>query len=91
LFNLGDDRENVMVQNNLAYSGLRVEKKGRMVRLLYTAGPMENAAFKEVTSREFDFDPHYIGLFAIRGFVNDSVVAPVRIRSFKLDYFECKP
>ena len=91
LFNLGDDSENIMVQKNLAYSGLRIEKNGRMVRLLYTAGPMENAAFKEVTSREFNFDPHYIGLFAIKGFVNDSVVVPVRIRSFNLNYFECKP
>jgi hypothetical protein len=91
LFNLGDEKENEMVKNNLAYSGLRIEKNGKMIRLLYTAGPMENAAFREVISKEFDFEPHYIALFAIKGFVNDSIVMPAKIRSFTLSYFECKP
>ena len=91
LFNLGEEKENEMVKNNLAYSGLRIEKNGKMIRLLYTAGPMENAAFKEVISKEFDFEPRYIALFAIRGFVNDSIVIPAKIKSFNLSYFECKP
>ena len=91
LFNLGEDKENEMVKNNLAYSGLRIEKNGKMIRLLYTAGPMENAAFKEVISKEFNFEPRYIAIFAIRGFVNDTIVIPAKIKSFNLNYFECKP
>ena len=79
-----------MVRNNLAYSGLPIEKTGKSIRLLYTAGPMENAAFKEVTTRDFDFTPHWIAIFAIKGFVNDSTIAKVVVKNFKITEYPCK-
>jgi len=90
IFNWSTEEDNTMVRNNLAYSGLRIEKSGKGIRLLYTAGPMENAAFKEVTTRDFDFTPHWIAIFAIKGFVNDSTIAKVVVKNFKITEYPCK-
>lgn len=84
-----DQNEQGLVVDNLRYAALRIEKQGRRVRFLYSAGSMENAAFKEVASREFAFDPRYVGLFALRGFVDDSLAMPAHFTFFSLTCVPC--
>jgi hypothetical protein len=73
-----------LVYNNLLHIGLKIEKNGHHYKLLYQAGPLENGAFKEAFSGDLNMDPHYIGLFALEGFVKDTSYAPVHFKYFNL-------
>ncbi|HTX20021.1 MAG TPA: hypothetical protein VMG34_15320 [Bacteroidota bacterium] len=81
LFQLGENQDTI-VKQNLHNSALRIEKRGTLLRFLYSGGPMDNAAFKEVTSREFEIEPRYVALFAVKGFVDSTAVVPVRFTFF---------
>ena len=61
-----------LIRQNLESTALRIEKHGTRLRLLYSAGPIENAPFKEVGGTEFDFRPAYVAVFALKGFVSES-------------------
>ncbi len=89
LFRIGSDSENIITEN-LRHSGLRIEKVGDRFRLLFSDGAMENSAFKEVVSREFDMKPNYVGIFALKGFVGDSVIMPVHFSFFRLTSEPCR-
>ena len=78
-----------LVRQNLESSALRIEKRGAHLRLLYSAGPMKNAPFKEVGSTDFDFRPSIVALFAIKGFVSESEVVPVYVDAFSQSEVEC--
>jgi transcriptional regulator with XRE-family HTH domain len=80
-----------LVRRNLESSALRIEKRGTRVRLLYSAGPVKNGPFKEVGATEFDFRPRYVGVFALAGFVSDSVAMPVYVDAFGLAEERCSP
>jgi len=71
-----------LVRQNLESSALRIEKRGAHLRLLYSAGPMKNAPFKEVGGTDFDFRPTYVAVFAIKGFVSESADVPVYVDAF---------
>lgn len=84
------DSTNVeLVRQNLRHSALRIEKQGSKLRLLYSNGSMANAAFKELSSQEIDIKPHFIGLFALRGFVNDATDLPARFDYFSYSSQPC--
>lgn len=85
LFKL-DSTNEALVKQNLQHSALRIEKNGTRFRLLYANGSMPNSAFKEIISGDIDMDPKFIGLFALKGFVDSAVVMPVR-----LDFFSYNP
>lgn len=70
-------------------SALRIEKEGNRYRFLFSDGAMENSAFKEVASREFAMKPKYVGVFAMKGFVNDTDVVPVHFKFFRLTSEPC--
>ena len=74
---------NPLLIRNLENSALRIEKHGNKFRFLYSNGVAENEAFKEVFTHEFDMEPKYIGLFAIKGFTGSGVI-PVRFKYFRL-------
>ena len=78
-----------LVRQNLESSALRIEKRGSHLRLLYSAGPLENGAFKEVGRTDFDFRPTVVALFAIKGFVSQSEVVPVHIDAFSQTEVPC--
>ena len=78
-----------LVRDNLESSALRIEKRGTQLRLLYSAGPMRNAPFKEVGRADFDFRPAYVAVFAIKGFVSDSEAVPVYVDSFGESEMSC--
>ncbi|HMH35188.1 MAG TPA: hypothetical protein VK543_19260, partial [Puia sp.] len=65
-----DSTKSFLVQN-LYSTALRIEKNGKKLRLLYSGGQGGNPAFKEIVSQDFDFNPRYIGLFALKGFVTE--------------------
>jgi len=71
------------VADNLASAAVRIERRRHGVRLLYSAGPLGNAAFKEIAAREFDFEPAFIGIFALKGFVDGVEDLPVRVNDYR--------
>jgi len=85
-----DSSQIELIENNLSKSALRIEKSGSIFRFLYSAGPLENAAFKEVAVREFNISPRYIGIFAIQGFVTAGDVSPVYIDKFASSPIDCR-
>ena len=89
VFTLDPDNES-LVKNNLAYSALRIEKSGNRFRLLYSCTPNKNFAFKEAAVSDFNFQPKYIGIFALQGFVNTKNYLPVKFTSFALAPQACK-
>jgi hypothetical protein len=84
-----DSATETLVRQNLESSALRIEKRGAHLRLLYSAGPLKNAPFKEVGSADFDFRPAYVALFAIKGFVSQSDVVPVYVDAFSQSALSC--
>ena len=59
------------------------------ISFLYAGGSVSNPAFKEVIMHEFDMNPHYIGLFAIKGFVDSAEIIPVHFTFFRLKENDC--
>ena len=55
---------------NLSKAALKIEKKGKHFRFLYTNGQSEGFAFKEAAHGDFAIQPKYIGVFAMQGFAN---------------------
>jgi len=84
-----DPANEELVKQNLRHSALRIEKRGRKFRLLYANGSLANSAFKEIISRDIDIHPHYIALFAIRGFVDSAGVIPARFDRFDYRPMSC--
>lgn len=88
LFSFAQDADSFII-NNMAHTALRIEKQGNRLRLLYANGGFENTAFKEVVSQEFDIKPAYIGLFALRGFAENSQNKPAYFKLFTLAEHTC--
>jgi hypothetical protein len=78
-----------VIRGNLAHSALRIEQRGTRLRLLYSAGPMENSAFKEVGTTEFDLRSAYVAVFALKGFVSQPDDMPVYVDGFSLADSPC--
>ena len=85
LFRLDSDNLD-LVRRNLQHTALRIEKQGKTFRLLFANGSMTNSAFKEIVSKDIDLHPHFIGLFALRGFVDSTAAIPA-----KIDFFNYLP
>jgi len=81
-----DSSNESLVKQNLQHAALRIEKHGKKFRLLFANGGFANTAFKELTSKDIEMNPQYIGLFAIKGFVDSAAVIPARF-----DYFNYSP
>ena len=85
LFNADTLRRNPLLSLNLENPAIRIEKRGERFRILYADGITENSAFKEIVDRDFPMEPHYAGLFALRGFVDSTGSIPARFSYFSLD------
>ncbi|QIP14374.1 hypothetical protein G8759_18000 [Spirosoma aureum] len=90
LFTLGNSSDRRLAVNNLKNFAFRMEKQGRKFRFLYSASPVDDFSFKEVTTYEFGITPKYVGIFALKGFVDSTIVMPVSVRFFRLDVERCK-
>lgn len=89
LFSIEQGQE-TLVSNNLKKSALRIEKDGNRYRFLYAAGQAENFAFKEISGKEVDIQPRYIGLFALQGFTDDTNYLPAKFSYFSLMGKQCR-
>ena len=85
-----DSNNNDLVNNNLAYSALRIEKTGNKFRLLYSCTPNKNFAFKDAAVTDLNFQPKYIGLFALKGFSKKAEIIPAKFTYFALAPQPCK-
>jgi hypothetical protein len=75
-----------LIANNLKKIGLRIERRGNRMRFLFAIAPLEEFAFLEAGVHEFPMEIKYIGLFALKGRVQQTEVMPA-----KIDYFSCVP
>jgi len=82
-------RDHPLILRDLAYLSLRIEKQGKRFRVLYANGVNENTSFKEVVSHEFAMTPRWVGLFALRGFVDSAAAIPAQFRFFSLQCDAC--
>jgi hypothetical protein len=80
---------NDLVLNNLRHTGLRIEMRGTKFRFLLANGNAENMAYKEIGKHEFTINPVYIGIFALKGNVQQSSVIPADINNFKFQSYSC--
>jgi hypothetical protein len=85
-----DSSNESLVRQNLRYAALRIERQGKKFRLLFANGSLANAAFKELISQDIDMNPQYVGLFAIKGFVDSAAIIPVRFDFFNYNPEKCK-
>jgi hypothetical protein len=90
LFAADSLRQNPALAGNLQHSALRIEKRGDRFRILYADGILENTPFREMAVHEFSMQPRYVGLFALKGFVDSAEVVPARFTWFSLDCVGCK-
>ncbi|HEX4849922.1 MAG TPA: hypothetical protein VFV08_03900 [Puia sp.] len=90
LFNPEPGQED-LVKANMQKSGLKIEKKQNRIRLLYSSSPLENFAFKEAANIEFDFHPRFIGLFALKGPVDQAEIIPAHFTFFSFVDQPCNP
>lgn len=79
-----------LVNNNLKYSALRIEKNKNHFRFLYSTSPLENFAFKEAFTKDISISPKYVGIFSLSGFVSNSNYLPAHITFFSLSVNDCK-
>lgn len=90
LLQLGNADERRIAATNLKNVAFRIEKQGNKFRFLYSASPVDNFSFKEISTYEFGIAPKYIGVFALKGFVDTTAVMPVSVRYFRLDGQRCE-
>ena len=89
LFYLDSITKTPAVLHNLDHSALRIEKHGSTFRMLYADGATETTAFKEIVSRNFDMQPKYIAIFALKGFVDSADNIPAHFTFFRLSKDDC--
>ncbi|MVM33072.1 hypothetical protein GO755_23730 [Spirosoma sp. HMF4905] len=90
LFPLANANDRRIAVTNLKNLAFRIEKQGQKFRVLYSVSPVDNFSFKEITAYEFGMTPKYIGLFALKGFVDSTALMPVSVRYFRLDGQRCE-
>jgi hypothetical protein len=89
LFNADTLAKHPLLAKNLEHSALRVEKQGDRFRVLYADGILENTSFKEIVSHNFSMRARYVGVFALKGFVDSADIIPARFTLFSLHCADC--
>lgn len=89
LFSMASVTDRQIAVTNLKHVALRVEKQGRQFRFLYSASPFDNFSFKEVARYESAMIPRYVGLFALKGYVETTDVRPAQVLYFRLEGQNC--
>lgn len=90
LFSLANSSERRMAVTNLRNVAFRIEKQGSAFRFLYSTSPLDNFSFREVFRYESAMTPRYVGLFALKGFVDTTAVMPVRFSYFRMEEQICR-
>lgn len=90
ILSLDSAKTNPQITEVLQHTALRIEKQGRKFRFLYSGGAKANSAFKEIATQELDIEPHYIGIFAIKGFKDSAAIVPVHFTFFRIAGNHCQ-
>jgi hypothetical protein len=85
-----DSPNQELVNQNLQHSAFRIEKNDTKFRLLFANGSMANSAFREIIIREIDIKPRFVGLFALKGFVDSAEQIPARFDFFRFTSKRCE-
>ena len=89
LFSADSLRRNPALARDLEHTALRIEKRGDRFRILYADGILANTSFRQIASYELPVRFRYVGLFALRGFVDSGDIMPARFSYFSLDCTAC--
>jgi hypothetical protein len=90
LFETDSLLKNPSLLQNFNYTSLRIEKNNNQYRFLYGGGATINGAYREISTNTIDIHPKYIGLFALKGFIDDSLVTPAKFKSFSITEKSCE-
>jgi hypothetical protein len=85
LFREDSLQRNPALLRNLEHTALRVVKEGERLRILYADGILANTSFKQIASYDLPVNFKYVGLFALKGFVDSADDMPVRFSYFSLE------
>lgn len=87
LFSADSLRQNPALASSLEHTALRIVYKQleHRLRILYADGILENSSFREIGSYDLPLNFTYVGLFALKGFVDSAENMPVRFASFSLE------
>jgi hypothetical protein len=88
LFSLEPANKNI-IENNLANSSLKIEKKGTHFRFLYTTGSSESFTYKEVANGDFNIKPRFVSIFSVQGWADNVNLIPAFFDSFSLVRIDC--
>lgn len=83
------DKDSI-IKANLKWSALKIEKSSKHFRFLYTTSPVESFAFQEAFAKDLNFNPRYVGIFAIQGWADTSHIVPAYFDSFMLSGNRCE-
>jgi hypothetical protein len=85
----GDPQKDTLISNNLSKSALKIEKRGKHYRFMFTTGRMESFAFKEAAHRDLDIQPKYMAIFAMQGLADSENPIAASFDSFNIIDIDC--
>jgi hypothetical protein len=85
LFSADSLRRNPDLASSLAHTALRIVYRDGRLRILYADGILANTSFRQIGSYDLSLDFRFVGLFALKGFVDSTRNMPVRFASFSLE------
>jgi hypothetical protein len=88
LFSLEPANKSI-IDNNLANSALKIEKKGNHFRFLYTTGSSESFTFKEVANGDYNIIPRFVSIFSMKGWSDNENIIPAHFDSFSMVRIDC--
>jgi hypothetical protein len=88
LFSLEPANKSI-IDNNLANSALKIEKKGTHFRFLYTTGSSESFTFKEVANGDYNIIPRFVSIFSMKGWSDNENIIPAHFDSFSMVRIDC--
>jgi hypothetical protein len=85
LFSADSLQRNPALASSLDHTALRIVKRWGRLRILYADGILANTSFREIGNYELPLDFRYVGLFALKGFVDSAENIPVRFSAFSVE------
>ena len=85
LFSEDSLRRNPALAGSLEHTALRIVYQEGRLRILYADGILANTSFRQIGSYDLGLGFGFVGLFALKGFVDSTEDMPVRFASFSLE------
>jgi len=85
LFSADSLHRHPALAGDLEHTALRIVYQQGRLRILYADGILANTSFRQIGSYDLSMDFRFVGLFALKGFVDSAENMPVRFSSFSLE------